>query len=1081
MTSEHWVVTDADVYDETPTGRPLPGLVSLHFVRSALRRRWLVCVLFAVLGLLLATAYLVTSSTTHLAKASLVLAHDPQADSSRAMSTDVSLLTTRTVASKTIESLGLDITPDEFLQSVTADPVSSDLLSLSLTAPSNAEAVRRLAAFTSIYLNFRAEQLSAQSNLLVDGMQQRIQNLQSEMADSSKNIDKLAAAGGSNGTKLSDAIAQRAYVQEQIETLQQSIQDATLRNSSVVSSSRVVDPAAVDAAGAKRRMVLTLASGLIGGAALGCGLVLFFAITSDRLRRRSDVAAALQAPLVSVGRIAPVPKRWLWLPHLHTIDGRHADERQRLARAIETELSAQQRGARLAVACIDNSDEVRFAVAAVAANLVAAGRTLAIIDLTERGSLVEVAPSVVGSAAALILLRPHGVPALASGPGDLTAIGHGSASSPTLEQADITLVMADLDPSVGADYLATWTERVMVAVTAGRSSAEKVRTVAELIRTAGLDLRFAALVRTERTDDSSAASFDRRTAGVTVAPVAKALADDARAEATAVADQRTLDEEQQLAEERVAAPELALAKEQIVGEENDSGGEQLAAAEQVVTEEELATDEHQAAVDEAAAELAITSEGEATADQMAAEEQPTEQAVAHEQLAAEQQAEERVATALEQSAEGDQPLEGAAAEKQPAEEQVDENVAAAVEPVAEEQPIEEAVAEEKPTSDEQRAAEAVVQEQLVSDEQPVDEERPTQEEAAEELAPAATQQSDVEQSADEQQLAREEDPAEVVAVAEQGIVEEPAAIADDEEPSPKEDLAVEEQPTDEQAAEEHVAAAAGQSDLEQSVDELQQAAPEEAPAELVAVVEQNVAEEIAIADDEKPAAEEHQVTEEQPTEEQPAEEQPAEEQRAEEQRAEELMAVAEPTIAEGHVAAQEQNIPSEDETAVKEPQAPAEEHTAAEPAAEEHVAVEEQPAAIEEAATDQRVIDEEQTLEPDEVPDPAEDRTADGWDLYVHRYPPADGAPAFDSADDQFDWNWDWDDLEDLGSKPVPAAINADHGGAAHDSGNGSKPRANGEEGPQGGTEGSPGNGNEPLTVAGARNRSRNRRRSRHR
>ena len=75
--------------------------------------------------------------------------------------------------------------------------------------------------------------------------------------------------------------------------------------------------------------------------------------------------------------------------------------------------------------------------------------------------------------------------------------------TPPPELTDVTLVLADLDPAVGADHLRAWTDRVIVVVTAGRSSAEKVRTVADLIRSAGLDLRFAVLMHTERSDNSS--------------------------------------------------------------------------------------------------------------------------------------------------------------------------------------------------------------------------------------------------------------------------------------------------------------------------------------------------------------------------------------------------------------------------------------------------------------------------------------------------------------------------------------------------------------------------------------------------
>ena len=66
------------------------------------------------------------------------------------------------------------------------------------------------------------------------------------------------------------------------------------------------------------------------------------------------------------------------------------------------------------MACIDNADEVRFAVADAATDLAANGCSVALIDLTERGSLTEVAPSMVSAAGETHLLRPRGIPALAA-------------------------------------------------------------------------------------------------------------------------------------------------------------------------------------------------------------------------------------------------------------------------------------------------------------------------------------------------------------------------------------------------------------------------------------------------------------------------------------------------------------------------------------------------------------------------------------------------------------------------------------------------------------------------------------------
>src|SRR5262245_15623217 len=105
MIPSAWDAPDPESDDPSAPGRPLPTLVSLHFLRTALRRRWKVCVLCAALGLFLAAAFLVAVPPPYQAKAVLLLAHDPQVDAERAVSTDVSLLTTRTVAADAIEKL----------------------------------------------------------------------------------------------------------------------------------------------------------------------------------------------------------------------------------------------------------------------------------------------------------------------------------------------------------------------------------------------------------------------------------------------------------------------------------------------------------------------------------------------------------------------------------------------------------------------------------------------------------------------------------------------------------------------------------------------------------------------------------------------------------------------------------------------------------------------------------------------------------------------------------------------------------------------------------------------------------------
>lgn len=506
MSNGRWNL-DAEPEDDTSSERPAPTLVSMHFIQTALRRRRLACVLAGVLGLLAAGAFLLVFPLPQQARSTLVLAYDPAVDPSRAMATNVSLLQTRTVAAQVIDELDLAMPPEDFLKSFVVVAESSDLMTLTLSAPTDAEAVRRLEGLTAVYLRFRAAQLSQQSQTFTTGLQVRIGELQKDAQQLSTEIDRLREQGSeANRNRLDELVTQRSYVNDRVQALQQQVEDTTLRNSSVVASSRIVDPPAALPGLAKRTVALILASGLIGGTAIGCGTVLFFAITSDKLRRRADVAAALGVPVaVSIGRITPVSALWRWLPPIAAVDRRRAGNRQRLTRAVEDELLART-PARIVVAGLDSTAELGTAVADLAAGLAARDHPTTVLDLTEQGSeTLTAALWASGQAVGPSVLRPRGVPALAQSAGDLLPVGHwddGDGALP-VPLSDVVLVLADLDPSVGVDHLTEWADRVVLVVTAGRSSVEKIRTVSEMLRDAGLDLRFAVLLRTERTDESS--------------------------------------------------------------------------------------------------------------------------------------------------------------------------------------------------------------------------------------------------------------------------------------------------------------------------------------------------------------------------------------------------------------------------------------------------------------------------------------------------------------------------------------------------------------------------------------------------
>ena len=90
-----WRVEDAE-QSRTPAGMAVQGSwVSLHFLRSALRRRLRFVLVTTTAGLLLAVAALVLAPASSSADATIFLAHDAGTDPTTAIATDHKLLIDR--------------------------------------------------------------------------------------------------------------------------------------------------------------------------------------------------------------------------------------------------------------------------------------------------------------------------------------------------------------------------------------------------------------------------------------------------------------------------------------------------------------------------------------------------------------------------------------------------------------------------------------------------------------------------------------------------------------------------------------------------------------------------------------------------------------------------------------------------------------------------------------------------------------------------------------------------------------------------------------------------------------------------
>ena len=452
------------------------GMVSLAFVRATLRRLWYVWVGSMVLGASLAACWVTLVTPPSVGTVTLLLAHDPSTQPDAAMATDVSLLNTRAVAQQLIDELGLDVSPDELLETIIAVPTTSSVLEVDIRGSGQDDAVRRARLLAETYLSYREEQLTRQANAVTDGYRARIDALQVQVVDLTNQYDTITAGGGSD-EEAADVLASRGQLLSEITNLENQIENETLEANAVVAASRVLDEASLVPQSPLRRAVLVLGSGLIGGLGLGLGLVVLYAITTGRLRSRADVSMAMGLPVTfSAGEVAPRRRRSR--PH-------HEASLDLLVDGLETAIPRTgKRPRRLSLVSIDCEREGAKVLAGLARRLGANDAVLA-VDSADTGLLA----SELGSEASPPGVETNGSVAVVSGP-TVDAV------------ADVLLCLVPYDFGRGLAHVKSTASRCVVLVKAGRSTSEQLSTVARTARAAGLQVEFVMLVGADESDGS---------------------------------------------------------------------------------------------------------------------------------------------------------------------------------------------------------------------------------------------------------------------------------------------------------------------------------------------------------------------------------------------------------------------------------------------------------------------------------------------------------------------------------------------------------------------------------------------------
>jgi len=507
-----WGLSGFDGDQNVPAADYAAGLSRLPYLSAALRRRARVWITAALIGLLLGAAFSVLKPAPYQASTAVILTHPLGDDPVEAMQTDVALADSQAVAGLVVKRLGVSESATSFLNSYTVVPVTDRILQITVKAPTSDDAVRRAESVAFQFLAFRAGLLRTQQEQVAADLRAKIAADRQHLTQLQARIASLQASGG-DVTALQAKLTQAKSTLTGLEKAAVDYNDsAPVATSTIISGSKVLDPASPIPHGRFKRPVTFAVAGMVGGLLVGLAIVVIMALVSDRLRRRDDVARALGAPVgLSVGRLRAGGR----LRHRGLAAAQRPDFQRVVAylRGAAGTAPGGEEGTEspaLAVIGVDNDPVAALAAAALAVSCAREGRKVLLADLCPgrpAGRLLGARKPGVHEVAVDGVTLTVAIPArddiAPAGPRPGQQREHADeAVTSAWSRADLLVTVAALDPAVGGQYLAGWATQAVPMITTGESSSTRVNAVGEMIRSVGVGLVPAVLTGADRSDES---------------------------------------------------------------------------------------------------------------------------------------------------------------------------------------------------------------------------------------------------------------------------------------------------------------------------------------------------------------------------------------------------------------------------------------------------------------------------------------------------------------------------------------------------------------------------------------------------
>ena len=343
-----------------------PGLVSLGYLRAAVRRSARFCIVMAVAGLFVGLAVYVARPHEYQAQASVVITLSPYESFLTATANNQAIATTPAVAELAVHNLGLQQSPGSFLSTYSAASVTDQLLNITASATSASQALLRANAVASAFLEFRADQTQGEQNLVLASLQQQASQAKQHVNSIDAQISQLQKqpASPAQQSQLTGLQAEQTSALGLLQNVEQAVTGNQTTNqpevTAAIKNSKILTVLLLPHSRFKPLVIYGVV-GLIAGLALGLSIIIIRTLVSDRLRRRDDIAYALDAPVrLSVGTLG-ARRRLLSLRG--RAGKRDLDTRRVIAHLQSAVPRSTQGPAGLAVVAVDNAPVVAPVVA----------------------------------------------------------------------------------------------------------------------------------------------------------------------------------------------------------------------------------------------------------------------------------------------------------------------------------------------------------------------------------------------------------------------------------------------------------------------------------------------------------------------------------------------------------------------------------------------------------------------------------------------------------------------------------------------------------------------------------------------